>query len=141
MRWWIRGVIVVLLGLVLTGCGGGIPNQGVIERAIVLQFRNTQAELSPQLFWKDAPVVNVNVRRVKVGQQETLVIQNVKTYHLRGTYDAVVEWRDRKTIQQQSPFEVYLQHQRDSQDWQLIRPASAGAAFDSWITQSIPFSD
>lgn len=141
MRWWIRGVIVVLLGVLLTGCGGGGPDHAVVERAIALQFRNTQAELAPQLFWKDAPAVDVEVRRVKLGQQETLVIQNVKTYHLRGTYDAVVEWRDRKTSQRQSPFEVYLQRQRDSQDWQLVHPPSAGAAFDRWTTQSIPVSD
>lgn len=119
---------VILLGL-LTACGtvGLEPSSQLVQRALALQLSQTQQHLSQQLHASgrlQPPSFKIN--RVVITQQEPLVIQNLPAYHVQGTYDLTLKLPRRQVNQQQNPFEVYLQSQKEGKTWRLAIPQSSG---------------
>lgn len=115
---------VILLGL-LTACGTARlePSSQLVQRAIARQLEQTQQQLSQQ-FGLDFKGLEIN--RVAITQQEPLVIQDLPAYHLRGTYDLTLKLPGRQVNQQQNPFDVYIQRQKEGKTWRLAIPQSIG---------------
>lgn len=114
----------ILLGL-LTACGtaGLEPNSQLVQRAIALQLEQTQQQLSQQL---GLDFKGFEINRVAITQQEPLVIQDLPAYHVRGSYDLTLKLPRRRVTQQQNPFDVYIQRQKEGKTWRLALPQSTG---------------
>lgn len=134
-----RVIFVIFLALCLTACSiGGGPSKSVVEKAIALQLTQVQQELGPQLYATAAELPQFRINRVKITKREPLMIQDLQSYRVRGTYDVTSAFRDRKVTQQQNPFEVYVQQQSDHKTWRLARlPTGKGESENTWITSPI----
>lgn len=118
----------ILLGL-LTACStvGLEPSNQLVQRALALEFSQTQQQLNQQLYSSKRPQPpSFEINRVVITQQEPLVIQNLPAYHVQGTYDLTLKLPRRQVNQQQNPFEVYLQRQKEGKTWRLALPQSTG---------------
>ncbi len=128
---------MILLGL-LTACGTSRlePNSQLVQRAIALKFEQTQQQLSQQ---QGVDFKGFEINRVAITQQEPLVIQDLPAYYVRGTYNLTVKLPKRQVTQQQNPFEVYLQRQKEGKTWRLALPQTTGEEITpGWLTYSIP---
>lgn len=118
----------ILLGL-LTACGiSGIePSTQVVQRGLIkfnelvaLQLNQTaRQQLSgrPQL-----PGFKIN--RLVITEQQPLVIQDLPAYRVQGTYNLTIRLPKRRVTQQQNPFDIYLQRQKEGKTWRLVLPQS-----------------
>lgn len=115
---------VILLGL-LTACGTAKlePSSQLAQRAIALRLEQTQQQISQQL---GLDFREFEINRVGITQQEPLVIQDLPAYHVRGTYDLTLKLPGRGVNQQQNPFDVYIQRQKEGKTWRLAIPQSIG---------------
>lgn len=133
-------VMAILLGL-LTACGtaGMKPSGQLVRQAIALQMSLTQQQLTQQLQPSDSPQPpKFQIKRVAIAQQEPLVIQNLPTYHIWGTYDVALQLPKRQVTQKQNPFEVYLQRQQEGKTWRLALPQFTGKDPNpTWLTYLI----
>lgn len=130
----------ILLGL-LTACGtaGLEPSSQLVQRALALQLEQTQQQLSQQLQPSGRPQPpSFEINQLKITEQKPLVIQDLPTYRVRGTYNFTIELRKRRVTQQQNPFEVYLQRQKEGKTWRLVLPQSSGKEAETlWRTYLI----
>jgi len=148
------GLLLLLLPVVLVGCGGpGQPPRSVVLDALTLQIQLTQASIA-QALELEAPG-SPQVSRVRVEEQQALAIGEARGLRLAGRFD----WRlADDPIRVDSPFELYLARGERGQSWRLARPGSpapldpspadpataAAPAADatpssqSWITYPLP---
>lgn len=131
VRW-----IAVILAVCLTACAGlgPGPSQQLVKQAIALELSQTQQVLSQQLRLAEPGKLQIN--QVKVAEQTPLVIQDLPSYRVRGTYSYTVKLDDRSISRQDNPFEVYLQRQKEGKTWRSARlqPGEEGAV---WVTQRV----
>lgn len=137
-----RLVLTVILLALLTACGtvGLEPSSQLVQRALALQLSQTQQQLSQQLQLSGRPQQppSFEINRVVITQQEPLVIQNLPAYHVQGTYDLTLKLSRRQVNQQQNPFEVYLQSQKEGKTWRLALPQFTGKDTKlTWLTYLI----
>lgn len=133
----VRVIVTVILLTLLTACGVGIPsvNIGLVQKAIALSLSPTQQQISQQLNIESKPF---EINHIKVQQRELILIENLPTYHVQGTYDLSVNLSGRQVNQQQNPFDVYLQVQREAKTWRLAVPAYTGNSDKPiWLTYLI----
>lgn len=130
MAW--RLVLIVLVGL-LTACSGvGIePNKELVQKAIALQMQQTQQQLQQQ-------VRDLEIKHVKIAQKQPITIQDLPGYRVKGTYDLKIKLAKQQLSQQQNPFEVYLQRQKEGKTWRLALPQFSTNGVPSWLTYLIP---
>lgn len=114
-------VTAVLLGLLAACSAEGIQPSSKLQQAIALQLEQTQQQLSNQL---GVDLKGLEVNRVAVEQQELVNIENLPTFHVRGTYDLTLKLPKRRVTQQQNAFDVYLQRQQEGKTWRLLIPQS-----------------
>lgn len=130
----------ILLGL-LTACGtvGLEPSSQLVQRAIALQLSQTQQQLSQQLQPYIRPQLpKFEINQLVITEQKPLVIQDLPAYRVRGTYDLTIEQSRRRVTQQQNPFEVYLQRQKEGKTWRLALPHEGGKNTEpTWLTYLI----
>ena len=130
MKFLARTVLPVLLVLCLTACGlSDEPSKSLVRSAIALQLNQTQQELVQQLAAYGRPANKpltlsreFSLGRVKIGQQDRLVVADLPTYRVRGTYDLTLSLPKRAVKQEDNDFEVYLQRQQEGKTWRLLRP-------------------
>lgn len=117
MRLVLTGILLVLL----TACGtsGITPSSQVVQKGLAFQLEQTQQQLSQKL---GLNVKAFEIRRLKITQQEPLEIQDLPAYHLQGTYDLIMQLPKRQVTQQQNPFDLYLQRQKEGKTWRLAQP-------------------
>jgi hypothetical protein len=131
----LRVLLTLILAIVLTACGAGdAPKQTVVQKAIAVQFGQIQQNLGQQIYRTEAGLPTFVIDHVKVQEQKPLLIQDLKAYQVRGTYDLTLQFPDHKLTQHQNAFEVYLQQQPDDETWRLARPQ----ADQQWVTSLIP---
>lgn len=113
-------VMTVLLGL-LTAChAGGVQlNHKLVQQAIALQLEQTHQQLSNQL---GVDLKGIEVDRIAIRQQELVEVEQLPTYHLRGTYDLTLKLPKRRVTQEHNPFDIYLQRQQEGKTWRLLIP-------------------
>lgn len=132
-----KSVGTMLLVVLLTACGlsNAAPSHQLVERAIVQQLRQTQAELNQQLRLNVQPT-DLAIRKVVIAEQTPVTIENLKGFRVRGTYSVTTKLATRQITEQQNPFEVYLQRQQEGKTWRLARLAvSEGEPL--WLTQRL----
>lgn len=115
-------LIGILLAL-LTACGtpGIEPNRQLVQRALTLQLAQTQQQLSQQL---QLSTPSFKIKRLAITEKHPFDIGNLPAYRVLGTYDLNIQLPGRRVSQQQSPFEVYLQRQKEGKTWRLAVPQS-----------------
>ena len=129
----LRLILTVVL-LVLTACGTSdvVPNSQLVQRAIALQLNQTQQKSQQVGF----DFRGFNINRVAITQQESLSIQGLPAYRVQGTYDITLKLR-RRRVQQQNPFEIYLQRQKEGKTWRLALPYPSKNTELDWRTYLI----
>ncbi len=132
--------MVILLGL-LTACGtSGIePSSQVVQRALVKFNEVISLQLSQQVHPSGrSQMPSFEVNQLVITKQKPLVIQELPAYQIRGTYNLTIQRRLRRVTQQQNPFEIYLQRQKEGKTWRLALPQSTGIeSFPTWRTYLI----
>jgi len=138
---WIRMGLVLLLSLSLTACGGQMPDRSLVEKAIALQFSQTQAELAQQLRVSSANQPSFSFSEVKIEARQPLQIDQFRGFRVEGTYELTLVYPNRSVVQRHNPFEVYLQRQAEGKTWRLARlqvgRSPAGNPDNYWVTQLI----
>lgn len=119
----VRLIWTAILVIFLTACGTSTPplslapgNQ-LVQKAIALQVRQTQQQLS-------SLPPNFEVTQLRITQLEALYIQKLPTYHIQGTYNLGLQLSNRQ-VTQKNLFDVYLQRQVEGKTWRLAIPQSA----------------
>jgi len=131
-------MLVVLLAVMLTGCGGRLPDRSLVEKAIALQFSQTQIELARQLRVPAASQPSFSLDAIQIDSRQPLRINGLRGYRVDGTYTLKLSYPDRTVVQRRNPFEVYLQRQVEGKTWRLARPQPSSADGDeAWSTQLI----
>jgi hypothetical protein len=132
-------VLVLVLGISLTACGGNPgPSTAVIERAIALTVEMSQQGLAQQLRLEAPRAKDLGVSQVRLEEQATEAIEGGPVYHLKGRYKLTYPQSDRRVTQADLPFELYLKPQRLGKEvrWQLATEAGNGDR--PWKLRPVP---
>ena len=114
--------IVILMSL--TACAGATsaplefaPNGDIIQQAIAQQLHQQLNPLSQQLntTHPDLDIGQINVKNI-----ESIVISELPTYHLQGTYNVKLILPHQIVEQKSNHFNVYLQRQAEGKTWRLL---------------------
>ncbi len=134
----LRLILTVVL-LVITACGTGSlgpnsePTSQLVQRAITLQLHQIQQQSQQVGF----DFRGFKINRVAITQQQPTSIQGLPAYRVQGTYDLTLKLR-RRRVQQQNPFEIYLQHQKEGKTWRLALPQTTKNTQAAWRTYLVP---
>jgi hypothetical protein len=134
-------VLVLVLGVSLTACGGGQgPSTAVIERAIALTVEASQQPLAQQLRLTAPTAKVLGVDSVRLDRSEPEQIEGGRAYHLTGHYKLSYPQSDRKVTQENLPFELHLKPQKLGKDlrWQLA--TATGDSDRPWQLKPVPKS-
>ena len=136
----VRLILTAILLVLLTNCGtvGLEPNNQLVQRALALQLKQTQQQLNKEL-WESGQsnLPRFEINQLVINEHLPQVIQNLPAYRVRGTYDRTVHLPKRRVTQQQNPFVVYLQRQKEGKTWRLALPQSTGNEAVTWRTYLI----
>ncbi|PSB26397.1 hypothetical protein C7B82_19850 [Stenomitos frigidus ULC18] len=139
MQRLLKGMGAILLVVLLTACGlplGG-PSRHLVERAIELQLQQTQAALNQQLRLGVQPT-DLTIKRVLIAEQTPITIEDLNAFRVRGTYNITTKLPTRQITEQQNPFQVYLQRQKEGKTWRLARLQVDENGEPTWVTQRLP---
>ena len=136
----VRLILTAILLVLLTNCGtvGLEPSNQLVQRALALQLKQTQQQLNKEL-WESgqSALPKFEINQLVINEHLPQVIQNLPAYRVRGTYDRTVHLPKRRVTQQQNPFVVYLQRQKEGKTWRLALPQSTGNEARGWRTYLI----
>jgi hypothetical protein len=118
------GLIILVVNLGLTGCGisARFPSDQITARAIAMQISPTYSHLSQKL---SQPSPNVEISKVRVKSIITLVVDQLPTYRLQGTYSLTLKLPHHELKENQS-FDLYIQQQSQNKSWRLLIPEISG---------------
>ena len=94
------------------------PSGEIVEKAIALQLQYVHHDLSDNL---QTTTPRLQITQIKVNKIEPLVVANLPTYHLQGTYQLNLKLHRQKIEQTKNPFDIYLQRQKEGKTWRLVR--------------------
>lgn len=132
-------IIATTLLIFLTDCGVNIliPDMQLVQKAIALEITLSQQQLNQQLFGSEHSIPQFKINRVTVAEIETLEIQNLPSYKVRGSYNLIIKLPDRKFKQQKNSFQIYLQSQKERKTWRLARQQPNNNSGITWLTYVI----
>lgn len=115
--------LVAILFVAVSGCGVKIliPDLLLVKQAIALQITLDQQQVNQELLVSET-LPKLELARVTISHIEPMVIQNLESYRIRGSYDLKIKLPRRHLTQKQNPFDVYLQRQQRGETWRLARP-------------------
>jgi len=132
-------VLTTILLIFLTACSSipiVEPNRQLVQKALAVQLSLAQQQINKQLHL--ASPLQLEIDRLQIKQQQKLKIGNLPAYKVAGTYDRTLQISQRRIIQENSPFEVYLQLQREGKTWRLAIPQNNDKGkIQTWRTYSI----
>ena len=135
MKQVIQIMVAIVLAIGLTACSAaGAPSRPLIEKAIALQLKLTQMELSQQLRLDTG---EFQLERLTITEQTPVEIDELPGYKIRGTYNLKLQRSQRLVTQEKNPFEVYLQRQQEGKTWRLARLQKDEAGEKVWVTRSL----
>lgn len=136
-RIW-TGIWALILVTLLTACSLSIgsPSRHLVEQAIVQQLYETQAALNQQLRLAVQPT-DLTINRVLIKDQTPLTIDGLKAFRIQGTFNVTTKLPTRQITNQQTPFDVYLQRQKEGKTWRLARLVTDGGGNPLWVTQRL----
>ncbi|HEY9876578.1 MAG TPA: hypothetical protein V6D12_24340 [Candidatus Obscuribacterales bacterium] len=117
----VRLILTAILLVMLTACGVSVPppSSYLVQKAIALQLNLTQQQMNHHLH---SSPLRFEITQLQITDTEPLIIDNLPTYHVRGTYNLTSRLSSRWVTQRQNPFDVYLQRQKEGKTWRLARP-------------------
>ncbi|WP_008312562.1 hypothetical protein [Leptolyngbya sp. PCC 6406] len=125
--WLLRGILLGVIFLGLSGCGvGNGPPQDIVVAAV-----ERQAQFNQQTLWQgigggfEAPTLVVD--RVKPNRTRRLTLAGGPAYAVTGTYRFFVRYSSRQTSPSRVPFEVLVQPLGDGEIWQWLHPVAEAA--------------
>ncbi len=127
------GMVLLVGGLSACQISAPLPGNRVVEQAIALQVSLTQPDLSRQLRLTEAEAGEFAIQRVAIAERTPLTIQQLPAFRIQGTYNLVFKLPNRQVSQQQNPFDIYLQLQKEAKTWRLLRPTPD----HSWLSYLI----
>jgi len=131
----IQIMMAIVLVIGLTACSvAGAPSRQLVEKAIALQLKLTQTELSQQLRLDTG---EFQLERLTISEQTPVEIDELPGYKIRGTYNLKLKRSQRQVTQEKNPFEVYLQRQQEGKTWRLARLQKDEAGEKVWVTRSL----
>lgn len=134
-----RLIVPLALAGLLVACSinGPTPNQQLVAKAIALQLSLTQQQLTQQLHLE--PPTRSEIERLRIAKRESLVVQNLPTFHLQGFYDYTMKMSEEDRVtQRQNPFDLYLQRQIEGKSWRLLRRQANDNGESVWYSYFIP---
>ncbi|WP_017716101.1 hypothetical protein [Kamptonema formosum] len=133
----VRLILIAILAGLLAACSavGPGPSMQVVQQAIAMQLSQTQGQLAQQLGRNQPPELQIN--RVAIAKMEPLQIQQLPAFRVRGTYEMTVKLPAQKVTQRETPFEVYLQRQKQAQTWRMARRVAGSDSEPVWATYLI----
>lgn len=141
LEWGVKFIPTVGLILLLVACSAPTPpislapGGDIVQKAIALQLKQSQQQLSEQL---KASNPALKITRVSVKQIEPLYLGKLPTYHLVGTYNLNIDLSDRKVTQKDNEFDLYVQRQKEGKTWRwLKRVVSDPDAAPQWLSYLI----
>jgi len=123
MRRGLNAILMLVLVLMLAACHSQsapqefAPTGEIVKKAIAFQFERAQYQLSKQL--KTEPPT-FDISQINVKQLDPIVVADLPTYHLQGTYELKLNLRRQSVTQRQNPFDLYLQRQIEGETWRLL---------------------
>jgi len=102
-----------------------------VSKAIARQIAAQYADLSEQL---DTAVPELAISGIAVKLVETMKMGKLPTYHLQGTYNLQLDLPSQQ-VQQQNPFDIYLQRQAEGKTWRLLRREEGEE--EKWLSYSL----
>ena len=136
----LRIALAILLAICLTACGltAAGPPKAIVERAIALQFSQTQQDISQLLNPKANQTPDFTISQVKIKRQTPVSILDAPAYWVEGSFNLKFNLPTRHISGPKTPFEVYLQPQPGGDAWRLARPLTDQKSGEStWITYPI----
>ncbi len=128
---WSQIILGLILIPVLTACGTPRPDSDIVSKAIARQIAAQYAGLSEQL---DTAVPELAISGIAVKLVETMKMGKLPTYHLQGTYNLQLDLPSQQ-VQQQNPFDIYLQRQAEGKTWRLLRREEGEE--EKWLSYSL----
>jgi hypothetical protein len=123
MRRWLKSILMLVLVLMITACQSQsapqefAPSGEIVKKAIAFQFERAQRQLSQQL---KAEPPSFDISQINVKQLDPIVVADLPTYHLQGTYQLQLNLRHQPVTQRKNPFDLYLQRQSEGETWRLL---------------------
>jgi hypothetical protein len=123
LRRGLSAILMLVLVLTIVACQSQsspkefAPSGEIVKKAIAFQFERAQQQLSKQL--KTDPST-FDISQINVKQLDPILVADLPTYHLQGTYQLKLNLRRQSVIQRQNPFDVYLQRQIEGETWRLL---------------------
>lgn len=121
---WFFSVLTTVLIVLVVACSSPTPptefapGGEIVSKAIALQLNQNSQRLSEQL---NATSPQLEISQIAVKKLESILVENLPTYHLQGTYTLQLLLPRQKISQNQNKFDVYLQRQIQGQTWRLLR--------------------
>jgi hypothetical protein len=117
-------ILAAVLTLLFTSCSLGAPPielapQGdIVKKAIALQLKLTEANISEQLNTTDPQLA---IKNIRVEQIEPIFIAKLAAYHLQGSYSLNIKLPRQKVEQKDNQFDIYIQRQSEGKTWRLLK--------------------
>ncbi|MGB7518100.1 MAG: hypothetical protein WA896_00550, partial [Spirulinaceae cyanobacterium] len=99
---WYQKIVTLLLILLLSACAGPTPpltlapGKNLVKQAVELQVSLAQKRLSEKL---NASSAAWEISKIKIKDLKPLYVNNLATYHLKGTYNLKIKLDDKKVEQ------------------------------------------
>jgi hypothetical protein len=128
-----RGIAIAILILLLSSCsvtfslGGFQPTRDVVQRALALELSQNQQQLRQHLSRyvdRGDKMPNYEIKRVEIWKEEPLKIEDLLSYHIRGSYNLTIQLPDKRVTERQNSFDLYLQRQTEGKTWRLAKPVT-----------------
>ncbi|OWY66507.1 hypothetical protein B7486_36180 [cyanobacterium TDX16] len=132
-------VSIGILLIFLTACSSTpivVPNERLVQKALAVQLSQLQQQISQKLHLSTP--LQLEIDRLRIQEQQQLKIGNLPAYRIIGTYDRTLQISQRRLTQENNPFEVYLQLQKEGKTWRLAIPQTTNEdKIQSWRTYLI----
>ncbi|RUT12228.1 hypothetical protein DSM107010_24420 [Chroococcidiopsis cubana SAG 39.79] len=107
-----------------------------MQKALAVQLSQIQQQISQKLHLSTP--LKLEIDRLRIQEQQQLKIGNLPAYRIIGTYDRTLQISQRRITQENNPFEVYLQLQKEGKTWRLAIPQTTDEdKIQSWRTYLI----
>jgi len=128
--------------IILTACGtGGLEPSSQAVRHGLVKFNEVialQLSQTPQQPSRRPQLPSFKINHLVVSEHKPLMIQDLPGYQVRGMYDLTIQLQRRRETQQQNPFDIYLQRQKEGKTWRLaISQPNSKDSTPVWLTYSI----
>lgn len=114
------------------------PEVEIVQKAIALQWQQTEQSLAQQL---NTSSPEIKISKVRVQKTKPLFIDRLPAYHLQGRYNLKLKFPHRQVKQVNNSFDIYLQQQEEN-TWRMLKreqKSQANPAEYTWSSYLLSF--